>query len=153
MAYQKGQEANNPAYPPQQAPPPAYPGPPQQPYPTQTQPYPTQPYPTQPQGGYPPQGQAGPPPVVVQQPTTTTIVTTQVQTFGDNPAVTKCPNCQNTVTSVTGRECGGLVALVAVAICCVMWPCFWIAFLIPALYDVSHTCPVCKYRLGYHRKI
>ncbi|XP_071494244.1 lipopolysaccharide-induced tumor necrosis factor-alpha factor homolog [Diadema antillarum] len=150
------------------------------PYPGQGAPYPPQgqapaPYPVAQPAGYPPQGTAayaqqpasyqqggypaGPPPpghpaatVIVGQPTTT-MVTTVVQHFGDLPTNTKCPNCQNQVTTVVSHEPGTMAWL----ICLLMfffglWLCCFIPFCVDSMQNANHHCPVCKYRIATYAR-
>ncbi|XP_041474495.1 cell death-inducing p53-target protein 1 homolog isoform X1 [Lytechinus variegatus] len=152
-------------YPPQQAPypqPAGYPPQGQPGYPPQpaaggfNQPQPAsyqQPYP--PPGGYP-SGPGVPPPggqqtVVVSQPTHT--VTTVVQHFGDLPSNTKCPNCQNQVTTMVSHEPGTMAWLA----CFLMfifgfWLCCCIPFCVDGMQNAIHHCPVCKYRIATYNR-
>ncbi|XP_030840218.1 calcium-binding protein P isoform X1 [Strongylocentrotus purpuratus] len=161
-----------PGYPPQGQPPQGQPG-----YPPQGQPgYPPQGqpgYPPQGQPGYPPQqpasyqqpypqqggypaGQGMPPPggqqtVVVAQPTQ--MVTTVVQHFGDAPSNTKCPNCQNQVTTIVSHEPGTMAWLS----CFLMfifgfWLCCCIPFCVDGMQNANHHCPVCKYRIATYSR-
>ncbi|XP_076317417.1 lipopolysaccharide-induced tumor necrosis factor-alpha factor homolog [Tachypleus tridentatus] len=77
-----------------------------------------------------------------------TVVVVQQPGFGDNPAQTTCPNCQNNIISVTEKQNGTLSYLMAVIVCLLCCPCFWIPLVVDTCKDTVHTCPSCKAHLG-----
>nr|XP_054763608.1 cell death-inducing p53-target protein 1-like [Lytechinus pictus] len=124
-------------------------------------------------GGYP-TGPGVPPPggqqtVVVSQPTHT--VTTVVQHFGDLPSNTKCPNCQNQVTTMVSHEHFGLISVhltfkapysqgrakiliffFLIDIYFRFWLCCCIPFCVDGMQNAIHHCPVCKYRIATYNR-
>ncbi|XP_072043192.1 cell death-inducing p53-target protein 1-like [Amphiura filiformis] len=107
-----------------------------------------------PQQGYPPgAGQvtytAGQ--TVVVQPTS---VVVQQQIFRDFPVECECPNCHNRVTTVVNHSAGTfawLLCLIMFLFAC--WLCCWIPFCVSDMQDKTHSCPVCKTKLGTFKHI
>ncbi|XP_071814928.1 LITAF domain-containing protein-like [Apostichopus japonicus] len=97
-----------------------------------------------------------PPPM---QPTHQTVVVTTVSSpimYKETPVMIQCPNCQNQVTSTCIYENGLLVWIIVLVLLFVfqLWlGCCLIPLCINAVKDVRHMCPVCKYNLGYYKRI
>ncbi len=130
-------------YPPQQYPQQVY----QQPIPMATQQVYAQPYPQT---------------YVQVQPSTATntvYVSQSLGGLGDTPAKIKCPHCQFEGMTTTSRSIG-LGAWLAVLFLFVLgwffilpWLICWIPLVIPACWDVTHSCSNCKRTVGTHKLI
>ncbi|XP_038065685.1 tyrosine-protein phosphatase non-receptor type 23-like [Patiria miniata] len=150
-AGQQQQQQPQPAYP-EQAPAPypqpaptAYP----QPAPVTAQPTAQQPQPMMQQQQ--PMMQQG----VQWQPQQQAVVINMPVRFTALPMNLQCPNCGNSVTTLTEKQVGNVTWLTAGAMClfflaCLLCPLGLIAFCIPALKDTIHTCPNCKFIVGKH---
>lgn len=75
--------------------------------------------------------------------------------FGSRPCNMTCPNCHQTVVTVTSSRsglltylvCGGLLVIGCWAGCCL------IPFCCPECQDIDHHCPNCKALLGTYKRI
>lgn len=81
------------------------------------------------------------------------VVVVQQPAFGDVPVQTTCPQCHSTVTTTVTKQNGTFAYLIALLVCLVCCPCFWIPLVVDACRDVYHTCPACNASLGVKKPL
>ncbi|XP_076338959.1 lipopolysaccharide-induced tumor necrosis factor-alpha factor homolog [Tachypleus tridentatus] len=82
-----------------------------------------------------------------------TVVVVQQPSFGETPVQTTCPNCHNTVVTTVDKKAGLFAYLMALIICLLFCPCFWIPLVMDSCKDTEHTCPSCNAQLGTSKRL
>ncbi|THD25224.1 hypothetical protein D915_003981 [Fasciola hepatica] len=79
---------------------------------------------------------------MVTNPPTQVVV---VQQFSDSPVFINCPVCRSPIVTQVRHQSGILTHLMCGLLC--LFGCFpgccLLPYLIPALKDIEHSCPVC----------
>ncbi|XP_075239926.1 lipopolysaccharide-induced tumor necrosis factor-alpha factor-like [Convolutriloba macropyga] len=89
------------------------------------------------------------------QPTAYTASTQYIRPYFivDEPMGFYCPSCQRSVWSNTHTEIGIATWLWSALLCFIFCPLFWIPFVCDPCKDISHTCPICNYKLAEMKRI
>merc|ERR1712080_25912 len=77
---------------------------------------------------------------------------TQPVVYDAFPKNVICPNCHQNVTTTCAYETGTMTYLVALLLCFLICPCFWVPFCIDGCKDVHHTCPSCHTEIGFCKR-
>uniref|UniRef100_A0A0A9W1A7 LITAF domain-containing protein n=1 Tax=Lygus hesperus TaxID=30085 RepID=A0A0A9W1A7_LYGHE len=90
----------------------------------------------------PPYGMNVPPPQSVPQ------VQVIHTSFGPDPQSLTCPHCHTMITTRTSMQATTKTHLVALIICLLFCPCFWLPYCCESCQAVNHYCPKCNHFLG-----
>lgn len=71
--------------------------------------------------------------------------------FGPDPAQITCPSCGQVIVTKIDYESSTKTHLMAGLLCLLVWPCFWLPYVIESCKNANHYCTNCSAYLGTYR--
>lgn len=71
--------------------------------------------------------------------------------FGPDPAQITCPSCGQVTITKIDHESSTKTHLMAGLLCLLVWPCFWLPYVMESCKNANHYCTNCSAYLGTYR--